>query len=168
MDNKSMNHQDMLSVTDEQLLTRFFAEARTPVSDDGFTVCVLEQIAALRAAQAPANATSLSQLTRWNFWLNTIAALSGILLFIQVGVLGQAWKWLCAIAHRIIVGLLSFDFDNLLVQVMLFLHRLPDMLPSSVQLYTIGLTVLVLLVLGAQRLVQIEGKIYHDIEGFGR
>ena len=160
-----MNHQDMMSVTDQELLDRFFAEAHTPVADDGFSTRVMQQITALRTAQAPARASSLSLLTRWNFWLNTITAVSGILLLFQLGFFGQAWEWICSFFHRIVVGILTFDPYDLLVQALLFLHRLPDLLPSSVQLSTLGLSVLVFLGLGAQRLVQMEGKIYNEIKG---
>lgn len=152
MDRKPITDTEMNTLTDQELLARFFAEARTPIKDDGFSSRVMQQIEV-----STVNSPSFS-LTRWNFWINALGIVAGVGLLIYIGFLGRVWQLLHTVVYRIIAGIVSFDPDDLLVRVMLFLHRLPDMMPSTMQLTSLGLTIFVLLFLGANRLVQIEEK----------
>lgn len=160
-----MNNPNIKSAADQELLAQFFAEARTPVADDGFSTRVMQQIAAQRAARSSQPLSSLSLLSRWNFWLNTITAVSGLLFLWHEGFFGLVWEHIQRLFRLIVVGIATFDPDTLLVNALLLLHRLPDMLPSSTQFFSIALSILILLAFGAQRLVQMEGKIYHEIRG---
>lgn len=142
--------------TDQQLLERFFAEARTPVPDDGFSQRVMQQIGALQAARRTAQRSSLSRLARWNFWLNFIAGLSIVVLLYVSGVFERTWMLLQTVAKRVVVGIITFDPDELLVQLMLFMHRAVGLLPSVPQLVAIVLSMMALMIFGVQRLARIE------------
>lgn len=57
-----------------------------------------------------------------------------------------------SMARRVLVGIVNFDWDALLVQFMLLLHRLPEMLPSPQQMLALVLVLISLTVLAAERL----------------
>ena len=129
--------------SEEQLLEAFFAEARQPLADDGFTERVMNALPARSA---------VSSLRRYSFWLNIAAAVGVIALLIYLGFFTRTWTFLQGLFGRIVVGTLSFDFDGLLVQIMLFFHHLPDMLPSAPQLTAFAITTIVLMTMGIKRL----------------
>ena len=55
---------------------------------------------------------------------------------------------------RIIAGALHFDGDSLLVNLLLLLHRLPELLPSLTQTVAIATATIVLMVLGIKQITQ--------------
>lgn len=132
-----------LEMSEEQLLESFFAEAREPIADDGFTERVMNALPARSA---------VSRLRRYSFWLNVAGVVSAVALLIYLGFFTRTWEFLHGLMARLVVSTLSYDYDGLLVQVMLFLHRLPEMLPSAPQLTAIAVTTIVLMTMGIKRL----------------
>lgn len=137
-------------MSDEQLLNDFFAEARQPIADDGFTERVMSALPERAAATGLAETL---RLRRWSLWLNIMAVVGVIGMLVYLGVFTRTWTFLQGLLARIVVGILSYDYDGLLVQAMLFLHRLPEMLPSSTQLIALALTTVILMTLAIERLV---------------
>ena len=74
-------------------------------------------------------------------------------LLIYLGVFTEWVQFLQDLSNRLISGVLYFDYSSLLVQFMLFLHRLPEMLPSPTQLLAIALTSMILTAVGIKRVV---------------
>lgn len=153
-----MKDKRMATLTDQELLARFFAEAKAPVADNGFSARVMQQIASMQAERVLTRRAALSTLARWNFWLNAIGVLAGIALLVRIGFFSRAWELIHMVVYRVIAGIITFDADDLLVRLMLFLHQLRDITPSFMQWCSLGLTIFVLLVLGVQRLVQMEER----------
>lgn len=137
-------HDKRSELSEEQLLESFFAEARQPIADDGFTERVMNAL--------PARSATFT-LHRYSLWLNIIAAVGILALLIYFGFFTRTWTFLQGLMAHIVVGTLSFDYDGLLVQAMLFLHRLPEMLPSAPQLTAIAITTIVFMTMGIKRLV---------------
>ena len=135
--------EERLAKSEEQLLDAFFAEARQPLADDGFTERVMNALPARSAASA---------LHRYSLWLNIIAAMGVVALLVYLGFFTRTWDFLQSLMAHIVVGTLSYDYDGLLVQAMLLLHRLPEMLPSAPQLTAIAVTTITLMTMGIKRL----------------
>lgn len=135
--------EERLEKNEEQLLNAFFAEARQPIADDGFTERVMSALPARSEAFA---------LHRYSRWLNIIAAVGVVALLLYLGFFTRTWDFLQSLIAHIVVGTLSYDYDSLLVQAMLFLHRLPEMLPSAPQLTAIAVTTITLMTMGIKRL----------------
>ena len=156
MDKMQMKDNVFESGTDQELLDRFFAEARMPMADEGFTARVMQQIQALELADESGRKVSALSLARWNLWLNLSALVAGIIWLIYAGVFGRIGQVIQIVFYRIIAGVVSFDLDDFLVQTMLFLHRLHDTLPPFTHIVTLGLTIFFLMVLGVHRLAKME------------
>ena len=73
---------------------------------------------------------------------------------IYLGFFTSTWDLLQGFFTRIAVGMMTYDYDGLLVRLMLFLHRLPDLLPSAPQLTAIAISTIVLMTLGIDRIVR--------------
>lgn len=137
-----------LDINDEQLLESFFKEyreARQPIADDGFTERVMSALPQREAAFS---------LRRYSLWLNVIGVVGVIGLMIYLGFFTSTWDLLQGFFTRITVGMMTYDYDGLLVRLMLFLHRLPDLLPSAPQLTAIAISTIVLMTLGIDRIVR--------------
>ena len=137
-----------LDINDEQLLESFFKEyreARQPIADDGFTERVMSALPQREAAFS---------LRRYSLWLNVIGVVGVIGLMIYLGFFTSTWDLLQGFLTRITVGMMTYDYDGLLVRLMLFLHRLPDLLPSAPQLTAIAISTIVLMTLGIDRIVR--------------
>ena len=133
----NMNHN---MNNDEVLLSKFFAEHHEPIADNGFT----ERVLAALPERENACLAETMRLRRWSLWLNVFGIVAGLGLLIYLGVFGMAWDGLMTFFNRIYVGVITFDFESLLVDLMLFLHRLPELLPSTSQLLVISATTLLL------------------------
>ena len=137
-----------LDINDEQLLESIFKEyreARQPIADDGFTERVMSALPQREAAFS---------LRRYSLWLNVIGVVGVIGLMIYLGFFTSTWDLLQGFLTRITVGMMTYDYDGLLVRLMLFLHRLPDLLPSAPQLTAIAISTIVLMTLGIDRIVR--------------
>ena len=138
-----------LDINDEQLLDSFFNEARQPIADDGFTERVMSALPKRQAAFS---------LRRYSLWLNILGAVGVIGLMIYLGFFTSTWEFLQGLTARMVVGTMTYDYDGLLVRIMLFLHRLPELLPSAPQLTAIAITTIVLMTMGINRVVKsVEG-----------
>lgn len=136
-------------LNDEQLLESFFNEARQPIADDGFTERVMSALPKRQAAFS---------LRRYSLWLNILGAVGVIGLMIYLGFFTSTWEFLQGLTARMVVGTMTYDYDGLLVRIMLFLHRLPELLPSAPQLTAIAITTIVLMTMGINRVVKsVEG-----------
>lgn len=129
---------------DEQLLRDFFAEHRETIADNGFTERVL--------AALPEQQEEAARLRRWNLALNGIGIVAAVVMMIAFGTFGWLRTAMMSMARRVLVGIVNFDWDALLVQFMLLLHRLPEMLPSPQQMLALVLVLISLTVLAAERL----------------
>lgn len=138
----------------ERMLSQFFADARHPVTDDGFTVQVMERVEALQVSAAMHQHSATRWLRQWNIMLNIAGVLGGIVLLVGFGFFSKAWDAIQNGIHSVLVGIMTFDPSELLVQLMLFMHRLPELLPSPTQLLALELALCILLVLGVQKLEQ--------------
>lgn len=127
-------------VSDEQLISNFFNQHKEPIEDNGFTSRVLN---ALHQSENSWQSETI-RLHRWSLLLNVFGVAVGFLLFIYLGGFSFFGDELHHLSNRLLVGILTFDYDNILVQAMLYLHRLPDMLPSSTQLLALVATILIL------------------------
>ena len=129
---------------DEQLLRDFFAEYRQTIADNGFTERVLSAL--------PRQQEEAVRLRRWNLALSGIGIVAAVVMVIALGTFGWLRTALVSMAQRVLVGIVNFDWDALLVQFMLLLHRLPEMLPSPQQMLALVLVLISLTVLAAERL----------------
>lgn len=134
---------DKFRLRDEALIAGFFAEHKEIIQDDGFTERVLS---ALPKREDVRMAMSL-RLRRWSLWLNVLGIVVGIGLLISLGVVPQWWHSLQQAVDGFLANLYHFDFDSLLVRLMLFLHRLPEILPSPSQVLALLVTSVTLLLL---------------------
>jgi len=139
---------------DDQLVSRFLAESVQPVADDGFSQRVMDSIAELQTTEEARPQAAALMLVRWNFWLDLLAVVACGALLLYTGFFGQVWDFIYSTGHRILIGIINFDPDDLLVRFLLFLRRLPDMAPQLTQLLALALTASVLLLSGAKKLVR--------------
>ena len=147
MNNMEKNKQYISS--DEALIASFFAEHREPITDNGFTERVLSAL----PQRENASWAEAMRLRRWSLWLNVLGTIAGIGLLIYLGVFTEWMQFLQHLSNRLISGVLYFDYSNLLVQFMLFLHRLRELMPSPTQLLAIALTSMILTAVGIKRVV---------------
>ena len=120
------------SLTDDQLLESFFAEARTPLPDDGFVERVV--------AALPEHRASFITLRSFNVvGVVAVVIVSAILFSNYITTL-----------H---VADFSFNFSSLFVNCVLFLHRLPDYIPrlNFEQIVGIAVATVVLMTLFIQQ-----------------
>lgn len=141
---KKTNH--IPEQTDEQLLHDFFAAHRQTLPADGFTERVL--------AALPQQQPQALRLRRWNWLLNGIACVAVLVMLFAGDFFGWLRGAMMSITERMLAGVIAFDWDTLLVQTMLFLHRLPQLLPSAQQLLALALVTLILVPLGLQKLAK--------------
>lgn len=133
---------------DDALLDVFFASNTEKIADDGFTERVMAAVAAQKTeVEGPC-------LRCWSIGLNIVAALASIMLLVHAGFFGMIVEFLRKAVMRVVVGFMSIDLDSLLVQTLLFVHRLPEMLPSATQMLAIGMATIVVMTLGIQQLVR--------------
>ena len=131
-------------IDDDTLLQRFFAEHQQHVADNGFT----ERVMAILPARED---ETVLILRRWRVIFDTIAALCAITVLVILGI--HLWNEMQTATFHIMNGGLMIihnmsellDPDNLLVQMLRFLHRLTQWLPSPIQLLALFLTTLILL-----------------------
>lgn len=143
--------EERRAVDDEKLLRSFFSEARQPIADNGFTERVMS---ALPERAAALGLSDTLRLHRWSLWLNIMTVVGVVGLLIYLGFFTRSWIFMQGLVARIVMGVLSYDYDGLLVHAMLFLHRLPEMMPTATQLVALFLTALILMPLIVQRLVK--------------
>ena len=152
------------SLTDEQLLESFFADARTAMPDDGFANRVMTAIETLEAQQATATAVpltsqaasaspaaehSLSTAQRALQLLNVVAAIVAALLLLRAG-------------YDLCVFISNIQLSDILVNVMLGLHRLRDIFASP-NFSLLGTTAIVLIVLMTLT-IQLCSTLIHNAE----
>jgi len=103
-------------------------------------------------AALPRQQEEAVRLRRWNLALNGIGIVAAVVMVIAFGTFGWLRTAMMSMARRVLVGIVNFDWDALLVQFMLLLHRLPEMLPSPQQMLALVLVLISLTVLAAERL----------------
>ncbi|MCR4995503.1 MAG: DUF5056 domain-containing protein [Bacteroidales bacterium] len=141
---KGFANEQLTMLSDDALLDQFFAEARQPVADNGFT----ERVVASLPAHTVCSLRCLSTA------LNIFTVVAGVALLIYLGFFTRIADFYEMMIARIISGIQHFDADAMLVQTILFIHRVPDMLPSATQIIAIGATMIILTTLALQRFVK--------------
>lgn len=135
----------MKTITDdERLLQQFFAGQQQHIADNGFTERVMA-VLPVREDEA------VLILRRWRLILNTLIVLCAIFLLVYLGV--HLWNEMHLSSLHLMSGSITLlhnisllmEPDNLLVQMLRFLHRLIAWLPSPTQLLALFLTTLILL-----------------------
>ena len=132
---------------DELLLKEFFAAHSETIADNGFTERVL--------AALPQEQEEAVRLRQWNLVLNGTGILAVVGMLVAFGTFGWVRTAMVGLARRMLMGIANFDWDALLVQSMLFLHRLPELLPSAQQMLALELVLISLTVLAAERLARL-------------
>ncbi len=132
---------------DELLLKEFFAAHSETIADNGFTERVL--------AALPQEQEGAVRLRQWNLVLNGTGILAVVGMLVAFGTFGWVRTAMVGLARRMLMGIANFDWDALLVQSMLFLHRLPELLPSAQQMLALELVLISLTVLAAERLARL-------------
>ena len=135
---------------DEALLKSFFSEHAEHIADNGFTERV---VLALPQGEADWLTANL-HLRYWSIGLNVAAVIGGFILLFSLDFFGAMRTFLIPAAERLLVTLMTLDWDALLVRTMLFIHHLPEVLPSPLQLSAIVLASLILLPLCIQKIVK--------------
>lgn len=131
---------------DELLLKEFFAAHSETIADNGFTERVL--------AVLPQEQEGAVRLRQWNLVLNGTGILAVVGMLVALGTFGSVRTAMVGLARRMLMGIANFDWDALLVQSMLFLHRLPELLPSAQQMLALVLVLISLTVLAAERVAR--------------
>lgn len=134
---------NMMNINDEALLESFFAEARTDVTDDGFVERVM--------AALPERQTSFATLRRWSKATDIVG---GIVLAVGAALIVGNYL------STVYADGFSFSLSAVLVNAMLFLHRLPEhiMMPSLQQLLSVAAAAVVLMTLFIQQFATIIRK----------
>ena len=134
---------NITNINDEALLESFFAEARTDVTDDGFVERVM--------AALPERQTSFATLRRWSRLADIIGAI--------VLVVGAALIFGNFLTTLNFEGF-NFSPSAVLVNFMLFIHRLPEHFtaPNAQQLVSIAVAAVVLMTLFIQQFATIIRK----------
>ena len=133
---------------DEKLVEAFFRTHHEEIADNGFSERVMAAIAQLHTQAAMVSRETV-RLKRWSLWLNIVAGIGTLALLLRYDLWGHLWRWIQ-----------MFDSDDLLVAVMLFLHQLTKLMPSTTQLLTIALTTVILMTLVIRRVVDGAGRGY--------
>ena len=151
------------ATVDEALLNAFFAEARTPIADNGFTDRVMDALIQRSWQEVATEAVEEEEerLRRWSEMLNITGALACLALLFYLGFFVRIWDSLHTFIYQAVAWVMTFDIDNMLVHLMLFLHRLPEMLPSPTQLFALGVAFVILMILAVRRF-------FRNIEENGR
>ena len=132
---------DTIDKTDEILLKRFFENTQEHVEDNRFTERVMDSL--------PIRTTPLRW---WSQSLNVVAILGCVALLINFRFFEQLWEFLIQFFQRIFIAFITFDLESLLVRIMLFLHHLPQLMPTPTQLLTLLIGLTFLMFLGIQRI----------------
>ena len=140
-----MDTMDKKVKNDEELLAGFFATHQVTVPDDGFTERVMSAL--------PVRPESL-RLRRWSSRLNLIGVVGMMALLFYMGFFTKVLEGLGGILEQCVNLFTNFDFDSFLVVFMLFVHHLPEYMPSATQLIALSLTTVILLVLVYDRLAK--------------
>lgn len=124
------------SLTDDQLLESFFAEARTPLPDDGFVERVM--------AALPEHRTSFITLRSLSKIINVVGIVA---VFVVSAILFSNYITTLHVAD------FSFNLSSLFVNSILFLHHLPDYIPrlNFEQIVGIAVATVVLMTLFIQQ-----------------
>ena len=135
-------------ISDEALLRDFFGDRTEHIEDGGFT----ERVVAALPQRQTAWVTENLRLRRWSAALNLTALVGGIILLFTLDAFGSVRAAVGAAIQRTVMGLLTFDWGALLVQTMLFFHRLPELLPNATQLAGIMLSLMILTAMSVKKL----------------
>jgi len=146
-----------VAAADETLLNAFFAQAREPIADNGFTDRVLNALAERSWQEADSDVVAEDgvRLRRWSEMLNITGVLACLALLIYLGIFVRMWDSLHTFVYQVIAWVMTFDTDNFLVHLMLFLHRLPEMLPSPTQIFALAVAFVILMILAVRRFFRI-------------
>ena len=124
-----METDNIHSIADDQLLDSFFAQARAPIADNGFTLRVMSAL--------PRNAPALNatiNLRRWHIALNALCAIGIIALLTSINISERLVASVHTSALHLMANILALDTDSILVNILLAMHRMPDLLPSFTQM----------------------------------
>ena len=139
--------EEIVGLNDDALLANFFNEHKETIANDGFTERVLSDLPQFERAWT----TEHLRLRRWRIGLNVFGTIAGIVLMMYLGFFSYLWNLMQGAIVRAVAGVLHFDYDSLLVNMMLLLHRLPDLLPSPAQMVAIAAATIVLMALGIKQ-----------------
>ena len=135
---------------DEALLEKFFSSHAEHIADNGFT----ERVVLALPEREPGWVTANLQLRYWSIGLNVVAVVGALILLFSLDFFGTLLTIMIPAAERLLASVMNLDWEALLVQTMLFLHRLPEVMPSPLQLSAIVLASLILLPLCIKKLVK--------------
>lgn len=137
-------------LSDEALVKDFFATHAEAIEDGGFSARV---VAALPAAES-SWAARRTRMRRWNMALDVVAAASVVGFLVYLDASGWFQRFNDTLLHRVVFRIVTFDAESLLVRLMLFLHRLPEVLPTAEQTLVLVMLLVVFVVMGVQRVVR--------------
>ena len=135
---------DKTNLRDERLLADFFAAHQQAIPDNGFTERVMKEVSAR---------SRILQMRRLSLRLNILGAVGVVAILLYLGVFTETLESVNSLFNHVTTLSANFDPDSLLVVVMLFVHRLPDYLPSPTQFLAIVLTTIILMTLVIRRVV---------------
>lgn len=139
-----MDTMDKTNLRDERLLADFFAAHQQAIPDNGFTERVMKEVSAR---------SRILQMRRLSLRLNILGAVGVVAILLYLGVFTETLESVNSAFNHVTTLSANFDPDSLLVVVMLFVHRLPDYLPSPTQFLAIVLTTIILMTLVIRRVV---------------
>lgn len=139
-----MDTMDKTNQRDERLLADFFAAHQQAIPDNGFTERVMKEVSAR---------SRILQMRRLSLRLNILGAVGVVAILLYLGVFTETLESVNSVFNHVTTLSANFDPDSLLVVVMLFVHRLPDYLPSPTQFLAIVLTTIILMTLVIRRVV---------------
>lgn len=139
-----MDTMDKTNLRDERLLADFFAAHQQSIPDNGFTERVMKEVSAR---------SRILQMRRLSLRLNILGAVGVVAILLYMGVFTETLESVNSVFTHVTTLSANFDPDSLLVVVMLFVHRLPDYLPSPTQFLAIVLTTIILMALVIRRVV---------------
>jgi len=146
-----MDTMDKTNLHDERLLADFFAAHQQAIPDNGFTERVMKKVSVRSRIQ---------HMRRLSLRLNVLGAVGVIALFLYLGVFTETLESVNSVFTHVTTLSTNFDPDSFLVMVMLFIHRLPDYLPSPTQFLALTLTTIILMTLVIRRIVDGAGRGY--------
>lgn len=139
-----MDTMDKTNQRDERLLADFFAAHQQAIPDNGFTERVMKEVSAR---------IRILQMRRLSLRLNILGAVGVVAILLYLGVFTETLESVNSVFNHVTTLSANFDPDSLLVMVMLFVHRLPDYLPSPTQFLALALTTIILMTLVIRRVV---------------
>jgi len=149
MDKNKIKNPDRALLSDDELLDAFFNEHKETIADNGFCERVLQGLPERENVES----VESQQLRRWRIGLNLFGVAAVVGLLVYFGFFSQLWDFQQGVAAHFISQAMNFDFNSLLVKLMLMLHRLPELLPSPTQIVTIAVAILVLTTATVKQLV---------------